>query len=208
MTKGEIITKFTLYLDDQSELSSQEASDLFDKIYRKINASRPWEGTKKEGTGTQSTSVPYVSLATDFLYLTQNKNFSRSGEYAYGPVVLVGAQYTPYQVVSWSDRRQYRDKSGYAYIDLPNSRLYFTLQPVSADSVEYDYHSQMPALATGDTPWFPEEFHDAIYHGMCVDDFVIQQSDKAKSYQNVHEKQYADYLTNMAYWNSRLIQEV
>ncbi len=208
MTKSEIITKFTLYLDDQSELSSQEVSDLFDKIYRKVNSSRPWEGTKAEHTDTQSTTVPYISLPTGFLYLTQNKNYSDSGEYGNGPVIFVGTNYTPVKVVSWSDRRQYRNRTDVAYIDIANSRLVFASQPTAANSVEFDYHAQKAALANGDTPWFPEEFHDILYHGMCIDDFIIQQSDKAKSYQQQHERQYKEYMDGLAYWNARLVQEV
>lgn len=206
MTKADIIEKFELYLDDGTELSTTETSDLFDKMYRQINSDRPWEGTKTEGTGTTSTSVPYVSLPANFLYLTANNNFTDSSEQAGRPVVFVGTTYEPYEVVSWSDRRRYRDESGFAYIDFANSRLYFTKQPSGAYSVEFDYHAQQTALATGDTPWFPEEFHDLIYHMMCADDYVIQQSDKAKSYKSENEKMAKDYMERMVYWNSQLVQ--
>lgn len=206
MTKSQIITKAQLYLDDASELSTQEFSDLFDKVYRIINSSRPWEGTKKEGTGTTSTSVPYVALETDFLYLTANNNATDNSVEASGPVVFRGTNYSPYKVVSWSDRRHYRDADGYAYIDFANGRLYFTKQPAVAESVEYDYHAQMPALGNNDSPWFPAEFHDAIYHLMCVDDFIIQQSDKAKSYASDNQKAADKILESMAYWNSQLVQ--
>ena len=206
MTKNETITKFELYMDDTSELSTTEAGALYDKIYNKVSTERPWEGTKKEATGTLSTSIPYVSLPTRFAYMVSNSNWTRSGEYGAGPHVLVGSTYRPYKVVSWSDRRQYRDADGYAYVDFANSRLYFTLQPASAEAYEFDYHEFPAALAGGESPWFPSQLHDVIYHGMCVDDFVIQQSDKAKSYKNEHEKMYTQYIDDMAYWNAQLIQ--
>ena len=205
MTKSAIITKAQLYLDDTSELSTQEFSDLFDKMYRKVNSDRPWEGTKKEGTGTTSTSVPYISLPADFLFLTQNYNYTDSSEYASRPVVFRGTTYTPYEVVSWSDRRQYREDNK-AYIDFANSRLYFTKQPTVAESVEFDYHAQKTALTNNDEPWFPDEYHDVLYHMMVADDFIIQQSDKAKSYRTENEKIAKDYLEQMAYWNSQLVQ--
>ena len=205
MTKSETIIKFTLYLDDMSELSTAEAEDLYDKIYSKISASRPWEGTKTAHTGTQSTSLSYISLPTDFLYLTANNN-TTDGDLAGNPVIFVGSTYTPYKVVSWSDRRQYRDNANVAWVDIPNSRLYFAKQPTAADAVEYDYHRIMPELLTSESAWFPSSYHDIIYHGMCVDDFIIQQSDKAKSYQKEHEKQYQSYMEMLAYWNAGLIQ--
>lgn len=203
MTKQEIITKFELYLDDMTELSSQEQSDLFDKIYNRVNTDRPWEGTKKEYSGTASGVT--LSLPSDFLYLTENNNYTDSSELAGRPVIFVGSDYSPYQVVSWSDRRQYRNRSNVAWIDWANSNLVFASDPGSK-AVEYDYHGQKAALADDESPWFPVEFHDVIYHGMCVDDFIIQQSEKARSYQDEHEKQYKEYIRNMALWNSRLIQ--
>lgn len=206
MTKAQIIVKAQLYLDDMSELSTQEFSDLFDKMYRKVNSNRPWEGTKKEGTTTTSTSLQYVALATDFLFLTQNANYTDSSDAASRPVIFRGPSYRKYEVVSWDDRRQYRESDKHAWIDYPNLRLYFSKVPSTAEAVEYDYHSSMPALANDESPWFPEEYHDVIYHMMCVDDFVIQQSDKAKSYRAENEKMAKDYLEEMSWWNSQLIQ--
>lgn len=207
MTKLEIITRAQLYLDDTSELSTEEFSDLFDLKYQELNSRKPWEGTKKEGTGTTSTSVPYVALASDFLYLTQNANMTELSAEAQRPVVYVGTTYDPYFVVSWSDRRSYRDKEGYAYVDFGNLRLYFTKQPTAAKAIEYDYHGTMPALANGDEPWFPEPFHAILFHEMVVDDFIIQQSDKAKSYLGENQAKANQYYANMCYWNSNLVQQ-
>lgn len=206
MTKLEIITKAQLYLDDMSELSTAEWSDLFDKMYRKVNSNRPWEGTKKEATATTSTSVDYVALPSDFLFLTQNGNYTDSSEYARRPVIFRGPQLRKYEVVSWDDRRQYRNSDAHAWIDLVNSRLYFSKTPSVAEAVEYDYHSSMPALADGDSPWFPAEYHDVIYHLMVADDFMIQHSDKAKSYQDDNLKAAKEYLNDMIWWNSQLTQ--
>lgn len=206
MTKAQIIAKFNLFMDDTSDLSSAEESDLFDKHYRKINSSRPWEGTKAEGSTTTSTSLQYVALENNFLFLTANGNYTDSSEYAERPVVFRGSDYKKYEVVSWSDRRQYRNSDAHAWIDFPNLRLYFSKIPSVVEAVEYDYHKQMPALASGESPWFPAEYHDVIYHMMCADSFIIQQSDKAKSYQSDNEEAAKNYLEQMAWWNSQLVQ--
>jgi hypothetical protein len=206
MTKSQIIVKAQLYLDDMSELSTQEFSDLFDKMYRKVNSNRPWEGTKKEGSTTTSTSLQYVPLATDFLFLTQNANYTDSSDAAARPVIFRGDSYKKYEVVSWDDRRQYRNSDAHAWIDFPNKLLYFSKIPTVVESVEYDYHSAMPALALSESPWFPESYHDVLYHLMVADDFMIQQSDKAKSYRNDNLKAAEEYLDDMAYWNSQLCQ--
>lgn len=206
MTKAQITKKAQLYLDDTSELSDAEASDLFDKFYGIFNTSHTWEGTKAEGTATTSATVPYVALDASFLYLTANHNSTDSSYEAGRPVVFRGADYAAYPVVSWSDRRQYRDKEGYAYIDFANSRLYFTKQPTGAEAVEYDYHAQQTALTSGESPWFPVEFHDWIYHRMVSDDFMIQQSDKAKSYAAENRAAAEEIMNNAMYWNAQLCQ--
>jgi len=203
MTKAQILQKFNLYLDDFTELSTVEAGQLFDKIYERINSERPWEGTKAAFAGVTSTSTPSVALPVDFLYLTANNN-TTDGDQAFGPVVFVGPTFSPYRVVSYSDRRQYRTHTNVTWIDTPAGQLTFAVQPTSALAVEYDYHRRMPTLADGESPWFPI-YHDMIYHGMCIDDFVIQQSDKAKSYKADHEKMFAEYMEKLAYYNSQLI---
>lgn len=206
MTKSELIVKGQLYLDDTSDLSSQEWSDLFDKMYNKVNTDRLWEGLKKEFTGTTSTSVPYVSLPADFLNLTENRNYTTSNYEAEFPVVFRGTTYSPYSVVSWSDRRQYRESGSHAYIDYPNSRLYFTKQPATTEAVEFDYYSSATALTDNESPWFPAEFHDVLYHLMVADDYMIQQSDKAKSYKEENEMAGKEIMKRMAMWNARLVQ--
>lgn len=206
MTKAEIITKFHLYMDDTSELSSEEEEELFDKIYSKVMTDRPWEISKNEATGTLSISVPYVALPERFAYVVENANYTENNSYASGPVVFVGTGRTPYKIVSWSDRGQYLNRDGYAYIDIRNSRLVFTKQPTSAASYSFDYVEFPETLLTTESPVFPSDYHHVIFHGMCVDDFIIQQSDKAKSYAVENQAKYQGYIDDMAIWNARLVQ--
>lgn len=205
MTKTQIITKAQLYLDDMSELSTAEFGDLFDKMYRKINTDRPWEGTKTEFSGITNGS-DYISLPADFLNLTANNNHTDSSYEAGRPVVFLGDTYNPLHVVSWSDRRQYRNSGRHAYVDIGASRLYFTTPAGAGQSVEFDYFRQMPVLGLSDSPWFPAEFHDALYHYMVSDDYMIQQSDKAKSYAGENRASGDQIMERMVMWNSRLVQ--
>lgn len=206
MTKAQIIAKFHLFMDDTTELSSQEESDLFDKWYNRVMSDRPWEILRVPGTGTQSTTVPYIALPSDFAYLAGNRNETGNDTYGEFPVIFVGTNYDPYKVVNYADRRQYRTQANVAYIDIVNSRLVFAVQPTVANAVEFDYIKNPAALSSADSPLFPSRFHDIIYHGMCTDEFVIEQSDKAKSYRAENMAAYNGYLADMAYWNSQLIQ--
>jgi hypothetical protein len=208
MLVSEIITKFELYVDDSTELSSVQELALCQKIYSKIWNDRPWEFAKTSATGTLSTSVPYVSLPADFGSLTENNqstdNSVEIDNNAVPKVVYVGSSYTPYQIVNWSDRRKYLNKSGYAYLDIPNSRLVFTVQPTIAESYEFDYFKIADTLTTSSTPAFPARYHDALYHGMAADHDIILLFPRANSYAPENTAKYNSYLQDMALWNASL----
>lgn len=200
MTKDQLIAKFNLYTDDSTELSDGETSDLFDKVYRDICVFKPWEFTKASHTATVSgTTTP---LPSNFLSLTRNANHTDTGHYGADPVVFVGSTYIPYKIVNWSDRRQYRDVAGHAYIDIPNSNLVFTTS--ISDSIEFDYQRQMPALSGSEEPAFPAEFHMIIPHAMAIDEMMIEMFEKARSYAEENENKYNYYLSQMSVWNARL----
>jgi hypothetical protein len=202
MLKSQIIAKAQLYTDDLTELSDSEMGDLFDKVYADVCSLKPWEFTKASHAVTVSgTTTP---LPTDFLSLTQNAQHNDNAWYGSNPVVFVGAIYRPYQVVNWSERRQYNNRPGYAYLDIPNGNLVFTY--AVGDTVEFDYHRQMPTLTNNESPAFPEEFHHIIYHGMAIEQFMLEMFEKARSYAPENEMKYKDYLNRMHMWNARLIQ--
>lgn len=193
-------------MDDTSDLSTQECSDLYDKIYQRVCMNRPWEFLRATFSDVQSTTVPYIALPSDFGFLLPNYNYQDSSYASNGPVALVGSTYEPVQIISMSNRNQYRNNPRYAYIDILNSRIVFMNQPTAANAVQFDYASVPTNPELADEPVFPERFHDVIYHGMCIDSFIIQQSDKAKSYADENESYYNTYIKELAYWNAQLIQ--
>jgi len=201
---SDIITKFELFMDDSTDLSSQEELDLLNKIIQEVASSRVWQFLLKEYTGVQSTTNDYIELPTDFAYLTDNNNHTDSSYEASRPVIFVDND--PLKVISYQDRRSHKDEDGYAYIDIAQNRLVFTKQPSTAGAVSYDY-SYVPAdIAIDGTLPFPDRFKALFYHFMCVDDFIIQQSDKAKSYAGENLARGQRVLDQMIWWNSQLIQ--
>jgi len=205
MTKKEIIDKFNLYVDNSTELSVAEESDLFEKIVKKIAIDRPWEALKTQASGTisQSGTTYYITLPTDFAFFTEN---NQTDENDAPKVIFVGSNYSPYYIINFSDRRQHRNSNGYAYLDLANSRIVFTGNPTSDGSTyEFDYIKVPADLALTDTPTFPPaRFHDMIAHGMSVDENLIEQFPKVQSYAPENQAKYNDYMRDLAYWNSQL----
>lgn len=196
MTTQEILEKFELQVDDASELSTSEELDLANNVYGDICDDRDWEWLKKTYSGTTSTSVPYVTLPTDFKYVAPNKD-NKS-------IVFIGTDYQEYKVIPMADRRDFRDQDGYCYVDIVNQRLVFTLQPTSAKAIEYDYIKIQPALdllgasPTGSNPLFRAGFHQIIAFGMAARFNNIELSDKSTSYQRENQILYNEVLNNMA----------
>lgn len=205
MTTQQIIEDiFRVYVDDTSELSSTQELALANRIYKKICRQRPWEFLKKTTTGTLSSSVAYITLPTDFLYMAENNQSQEVSENINGAkVVFVGSDYRPYKVINFSDRRKYREQDGYCYIDLANSRLVFTKQPVGT-SYEFDYVAMPADLILATSPVFPADFHDIIGYGMASDDYIIQQFPKAQSYAVENLSKYNDGLKDLAFYNATL----
>lgn len=206
MTGQEIITDFELQVSDLTELSSVQELALLNKVYGKLLGGKPYEVTKRQASGSLSTSVPYIDLEDDFLSLVANHNYTGPGEFANRPVIFVGDGYQPYKVVSWDDRRQYRNDTNAAYVDIRASRIYFTIQPASALSYEYDYHAIPDALTLATSPIFPAYLQPILVHLMATEDFVLQLSDKAKSYAPENLAMAKSYKEDLDYWNSTLVQ--
>jgi len=207
MNGEQIIKLFELYLDDTSDMSSDEELALLNRVYHQILGDKQWEFLKKEGTGTTSISVPYVSLPSDFKNLTENHQYTDISEgqgNSVSKTIFVGSQYSTYKVINFSDRRQYRESDGYAYIDIVNNRLVFTQQPTSAQPYEFDYIYRPADITLTTEPVFPERFHSMIAFGMAVDGFIIQLFEKTRSYAGENKAEYNKYLEDLSYWNSNL----
>jgi hypothetical protein len=208
MEASDIITRFEEYVDDSTELSSDQELALLQKVYNKIWNDRPWEFAKASVSGTFALTTPNIPLPDNFANLLENNqttsNADRIDNNASPKVIFVGSSYAPFQVVNWSDRRQYRTRSGFAYLDLPNNGITFSVPPTATDTYEFDFQTTADILTLDSTPAFPERFHDMLYHGMAVDHDIILLFPRASSYAQENQAKFDSYLQAMALWNANL----
>ena len=202
-TTQEIIQNFETYVDDTTELSSAQELTLANKIYRKVLNAKVWEFLKKEYTGT--TSGATIALPSDFVAFIDNYSYTDSTIEQGGKVVFIGDTLIPYKLVNWSDRKQYRNDKQVCYVDIVANTLNFPKTPDSGLAVSFDYIYRPADLTLATSPVFPADCHDIIYHGMAVDDYVIQQFDKARSYAGENKTMYDQYLADLSSYNSKLI---
>jgi hypothetical protein len=213
MNAQDIINKFETYTGDTTELSTQDELDLANKIYRKIQNDRPWEWLKKTATGTVSGTT--IAPPSDFAYFAENNQATDIAQEtvnnASPKVIFISTTsgvYNPWQIVNFSDRRQFLNQQGYAWFDAGNNVITLAAAPNATDlSYEFDYIYTPPALTltpSPTSPIFPVQFHDIIFHGMALDDMIIQLFDRTHSYQQENQAAYDDLLSQLRYWNAQL----
>jgi hypothetical protein len=192
-------------MDDTTELSEAEEIRLIEKHSQRIANRFPWMILRAEATGTVSSGS--IAWPTRFDHMVENYNYTAMNEYGEGPKVLIGADLTPYKVVSYEDRKRYNNHSGHCYVDPINDTIVFTDSSADGKSYSFDYHTYPATLtATTDTIWIPDRFAPALYHSVCVDDFVIQQSEKARSYRDENLANSQMWVNEMRTWDARLRQ--
>lgn len=211
MTAQDLINKFEQYTGDTTELSTQAELDLVNKIYRQVCNDRPWEWLKKTATGTITVTngVATITPPAGFKYFAENSqatDISQETENNASPkVIFVTAQYVPFQIVNFSDRRQFLNQLGYAYYDAVNNLITFTQTPTSTDlTYEFDYIYQPTALILTTSPVFNSDYHDLIFHGMVLDDLAIQLFDRTHSYKAENQKSFDDLMAQLRYQNAQL----
>ncbi len=190
MITSDIIARYNLQVDDASQLSSDEEIALANEIYVDIANDRPWEWLRSVETNSTSISVPYIDLPANFKEMTMNKD-NKS-------VVFVGDDFQEYTVVPFASRRDYRNQDGFCYVDVPNLKLYFTLQPTSVKAVEYDYIKRPETLTLSDEPLVAnDQFGKLIAYGMAAKFNSIEQSEKGSSYQKENQAEYYRLLSDV-----------
>jgi hypothetical protein len=214
LTGQDIIDKFELYTGDTTELSTQDELYLVNKIYGDVCNDRPWEWLKKTATGTITVTngVATITPPADFLYFVENSqatNIAYETQNNASPKVIFLATatglYDPYQIINFSDRRQFLNQVGYAYLDTVNNLITFTKVPTETDlTYEFDYIYTPPAITLTTSPVFPALYHDIIFHGMAVDDMIIQLFDREKTYAKENQAGYDSMMTKLRYYNAQL----
>lgn len=206
----DLIDSFEEYTDDTSELASTQELALVNKIYRKILSNRPWIFLQKNSGNLtinydSVNAIYYVTLPADFDYIPITSGDTNTGTYGLDKTIFTVdsiGNYFPYKVVNYTDRREYKSLDAHVYIDMAANHLVFTSHPTNT-LANFDYIYSPNDLTVATSPVFPAQFHDMIYHGMAVDDQIIQMFDKARSYAPENRASYESYMDDLASWNSQ-----
>lgn len=209
MTGAEIIAKFELYVDDLTELSSDEELDLLNAKYEDLYGDRPYEWLKKEFSGTTDGTTT-IDLPTDFQYFLENTrqtdNSEDSDDISAPKAIFVGTfpNDRKYRLVNWSDRRQYQNRNEICWVDQVDDKLEFSIAPASGLAVSGDYAKIPTDITLSTEPEFPTRFHKWLYHEMAVDSMIIQLFPKARSYADFNQSMANQTKARLDHWNANL----
>lgn len=192
-----IIQSFELYTGNSLSISSSQELELAQKIYDEVLESFEPEFLKKTMAGTLPTTQDYITQPADFNRLTEKRLMyvapdlsTQSGE--------------NYYVVPYEDRRTYINQTQYLYYDARQGRFVFTKQPIEAKEYEMDYIYVPPALdLVSSNPLFPIRYYPVIYHGMLINNDIIEMSEKARAYTQENSMMYNKWLADLQNWNAK-----
>lgn len=209
MTAQDIITnEFETQVDDATELSSDQELQVLNRVYQKISRERPWASLRVPASGTilSDANGYYITIPADFAFFARNygetDNSMPNYDVSQPSVIFIGSTFTPVHVVNYADRRQYRNRSGFAWLDLAAGKIYFSWTPTDT-AYDFDYYKFPANLTLSDEPWMPESFHPMLAHGMAVEDEIIQKSPKASSYLAENQAKFNSDLADLQYWNAQ-----
>lgn len=202
MQPDDILKLFEVYVDDLTELSSLEEYQLLTKVLTQIYNDRPWEFLRKTAsvTLTTATSGP---LPADFVHFMNNYNEDEYNNIPEKAVVYVGN--IPYQIIPMGARVQ---KAGglYAYADLVNNLLVFTISLGAGQVATFDYkYEPTDITSNASVIALPSQFHKFLPQIMAIDDDIIQKMEKARSNYNENVRVYNQTIKDLSHFNARFL---
>ena len=189
MNGQNLIDKFVNLVGDSldADFSLQLVNDAKNSIETELEL----EITKKlNSSGSTTAGQTYTTsraLPTDFL----------------SPLVIrVGTQRV--YPIPFEAQIDYRDISGYYWIDLANDVYYLTGTQGSAQTIYFFYQQETTDLTTSTSPIWPTRFHSLIPYEMARKYFAIDAGEKARSWTPEMQLFYKELKDQMIQWDHKL----
>lgn len=202
MQPDDIIKQFEVYVDDLTELSTDEEYALLTKVLNSIYNDRSWEFLRKTASVT-TTTVNTAPLPADFVSVMNNYS-----ENPYNNIPEMAVAYVdgiPFKFVPKGNAVQMAG-GNYVTIDIVNSRLEFLTSVGTGKTVTFDYKYQPSPITSNASPIaLPELGHRYLGQVMAIDDDIIQKTEKGRSNLQANSVARAQLLRDLSHYNARFI---
>ncbi len=202
MTGLEIINKFELWTDDQTELSTDEELFLANEKAKEIYGESVWEFLRKNVTGNFiNGEIDLATVAPDFIFMMANYSDDTTSYLTpTNPVVFVGGR--PYRVIPMGMKKQFENQDA-CYVDIAAKKIKFT-NPTLAGTFDFDYQYMPEDFTETTSPPLPVS-HLIIVYAMLVDDDIIQKTDKGRSNVKENMTKYVTLMSNLKSYNAKFM---
>lgn len=202
MIGSDIVKKFELWTDDQTDLSTDEEMFLANAKAKDIYNETAWEFLRKNVTGSFSGGqIDLATVAPDFKFLMAN--YSEDASYGTPDTVVVYVGGAPYKVIPMGMAQQSQGKQ-VCYVDLVNKKIKFTSATLGG-TFAFDYQYQPTDFTASTEPAMPADHRMVIVYAMLIDDDIIQKTEKARSNFKENSSQYARLLSNLKSYNAKFM---
>ena len=202
MQPDDIIKQFEVYVDDLTELSTEEEYALLTKVLNSIFNDRSWEFLRKTASVTTTTSKT-APLPADFVSVMNNYSENPYNSIPEIPVAYVGG--IPYRFIAKGTATQ-KAGGNYATIDLVNKTIEFLCEIGAGKVVTFDYKYQPSPITSNASPIaLPYVAHRYLGQVMAIDDDIIQKTEKARSNLQSNSVARAQMLRDLAHYNARFL---
>lgn len=202
MQPDDILKQFEVYVDDLTELSTDEEYALLTKVLNSIFNDRSWEFLRKTASVT-TTTTKTAPLPVDFVSVMNNYSENPYNNIPEIPVAFVNG--IPFKFVPRG--MAYNFVGGnYVTVDLVNKKVEFMKDVGTGVVVTFDYKYQPDPITSNASPIaLPDLAHRYLGQVMAIDDDIIQKTEKARSNLQANSVARAQMLRDLAHYNARFI---
>ena len=189
MNGQQCIDKFHNYVSD--ELDSDFELQLVNDAKNAIESGLQLEITKKLNSS--------LSVTAGQTYATSR---ALPADFYLPLTIYVGTQ--PHYPVPFEKQHEYRDVSGYYWIDLANDVFSLTGTQGSANTLYFYYQKETDDISVSTSPVWPSRFHTIIPLEMARQYWQIDQGEKNRAWTAEFEADYIHWKRLMQDWDARL----
>lgn len=198
MIGSEIISRFELWTDDSTELSSDEELFLANQKIRLIYSENQWEFLRKTASGSFSGGFIDVSAMDFDRFMANYVDDPTCGSMP--DTIVVYVNNNPYKVIPMGSRF---NQSGVAYYDSVNKKI--MILGDASGTYEFDYKHKPVDILTSTAPIFDDQFHLMVVYAMLIDDEIIQKVEKARANFTENSAQFQRIMSNLKSHDSKLV---
>jgi hypothetical protein len=189
MTGQQIIDKFSNYVSDQ--LDADFALQLANDAKNAVETELQLEITKKlNSSGSVSAGQTYTTSR------------SLPGDFFLPLTIRVGTQKV--YPVPFEAQVDYRESSGFYWVDLGSNVYYLTGTQGSAQTIFFFYQRATDDLTVSTSPIWPTQFHSLIPLEMARQYWMIDQGEKNRAWDDRFNADYQRMKRLMIDWDAKL----